>query len=249
MTRPTGSVAVVTGAAGGLGIAITRALVAGGYRVAAVDLDKARLDNLAAEFDADVIVPLVIDVADSSAVAQGVQTLASAVGPPVVLVNNAGITDKAAFLHEMSDELWQQEMSVHATASFYFTRACLPIMTEMKWGRIVNVSSIAASMGDFAHSAYSASKAAVLGLTKSTALEGARFGITANAILPGIIKTPAYDRIRPDIRDRVVARTALKRPGTADEVASLVGYLATDGAAFLTGQELTVDGGQGLFVF
>lgn len=249
MSRSAGSLAVVTGAAGGLGVAITHGLVSLGHRVLAVDRDRDRLEALAADVGVGSVVPLIVDVTDSAAVTAGVQEAGTSMGPPLVLVNNAGITDRAARLMDMTDELWHQEMAVHAAASFYLTRCCLGFMQEARWGRIVNISSIAASMGDYGHAGYAASKAAVIGLTKSTALEAARFGITANAVLPGIIQTPAFDRISPEVRDRVIAKTALRRAGTAEEVASLVSYLVTEAAGFLTGAELAVDGGQGLFVF
>jgi 3-oxoacyl-[acyl-carrier protein] reductase len=249
MSRPDGAAAVVTGAAGGLGTAIVRALVSAGTPVAAVDIDRAGLDRLCAAFKDGQVRGIAADVTDPGAPARVVAETQGSLGKPLILVNNAGVTDKAAYLQDMDDEHWSLEFSVHATAAFRFTRECVPLMREARWGRVANVSSIAASMGDVAHSAYAAAKAALLGLTRATALENARAGITANAVLPGMIRTPAYERIRPDVRERVESRTAMKRAGEAHEVASLVGYLASEDASFLTGQSITVDGGLGLFVF
>jgi NAD(P)-dependent dehydrogenase (short-subunit alcohol dehydrogenase family) len=249
MSRPEGTAAIVTGAAGGLGSAVVATLLDAGVAVAAVDINADGLEALAKAHPARPMECIRADVTDRAALAAAVGQVARHVGQPLILVNNAGLTDLAAFITDVGDELWDLEMAVHATAAFRWTRECLPAMQRARWGRVVNVSSVAASMGDVAHVAYSSAKAALLGLTRSTALENARFGITANAVLPGMIRTPAYTRIRADVRDRVEARTAMKRSGEAPEVASLIGYLASDGASYLTGQSIAVDGGLGLFVF
>jgi 3-oxoacyl-[acyl-carrier protein] reductase len=249
MTRPEGSAAIITGAAGGLGSATVTTLLQAGISVAAVDIDEQGLGRLAKAHPGQPLECITSDVTDAPAMAAAVDRTTRQLGQPLILVNNAGLTDQAAFITNLTDELWQLEMSVHATAAFRWTRQCLPAMQSANWGRIVNMSSIAASLGDLAHSAYSAAKAALLGLTRSTALENARFGITANAVLPGMIRTPAYDRIREDVRTRVESRTAMKRPGEPHEIAGLIGYLISDQASYLTGQAITVDGGLGLFVF
>src|ERR1700727_649338 len=227
MTRPEGSAAIITGAAGGLGSATVTTLLEAGISVAAVDIDEQGLERLAKAHPGQPLECVTSDVTDASAKAAAVDRTARQLGQPLILVNNAGLTDQAAFITNLTDELWQLEMSVHATAAFRWTRQCLPAMQSAHWGRIVNMSSIAASMGDLAHSAYSAAKAALLGMTR----------------------TPAYDRIREDVRIRVESRTAMKRPGEPHEIAGLIGYLISDQASYLTGQAITVDGGLGLFVF
>jgi 3-oxoacyl-[acyl-carrier protein] reductase len=249
MTRPEQAAAVVTGAAGGLGRAVVARLLDAGVGVAALDINLDGLEALAKEHPGARLECVPTDVTDAAALSRAVEHTKGELGSPLVLVNNAGLTDQAAYITDLDDEVWQSEYAVHATASFHLTKLCLPSMQEARWGRIVNVSSVAASMGDVAHAAYSAAKAALLGLTRATALENAKFGVTANAVLPGMIQTPAYGRIRPDVRDRVEAATAMKRSGQPDEVASVIDFFATDAASYVTGQFVSVDGGLGLFVF
>lgn len=247
MTRPDGAVAVVTGAAGGLGRAITAALVADGVHVAALDLAEEPLKDLTESHPGQVS-PFVVDLNDAAAIASMIARVAE-IGPPLVLVHNAGLIFGAARLEQLTPAEWESEFSVHTTAAFLLTQAMLPAMKAAGWGRIVHISSIAASMGDFGHSAYAASKAALSGLAKSTALEGARFGVTANCVLPGLINTPAFQQFPSALRERIEITTAMRRPGEPAEIAAVVGFLASSAASYVTGQDITVDGGLGLYVF
>ncbi|MFT3874138.1 MAG: SDR family NAD(P)-dependent oxidoreductase [Nocardioides sp.] len=249
MSRPDRTSAIVTGAAGGLGRAVVARFLETGLGVAALDIDADGLEELAKEYPTANLECIPTDVTDFVALTAAVEHAQLTLGQPLVLVNNAGLIDQAAYLTDLDDEVWELEHAVHATASFHLTKLCLPDMQAARWGRIVNVSSVAASMGDVAHAAYSAAKAALLGLTRATALENAKYGITANAVLPGMIQTPACGRIRADVRARVEAATAMKRSGQPDEVASAVQYFASEAASYVTGQFITVDGGLGLFVF
>jgi 3-oxoacyl-[acyl-carrier protein] reductase len=166
-----------------------------------------------------------------------------------ILVNNAGTLDHAAQFHNQSPELWQRDLDVNLTGAFNCAQAVWPHMKERGWGRIVNMASVAGTLGGFGQASYSTTKAGLLGLTKTLALEGGRHGITCNAIVPGVIGTEAFNFGNPEMNQRIVDRTVLRRPGEPQDVANAIAFLCSDLAAYVTGIELNVSGGVELFVF
>ena len=180
-----------------------------------------------------------------TAVARAVEEL----GSIDILINNAGTLDHVGQLHDQSPELWERDLRVNLTGAFNCAQAAWPHMRERGWGRIVNMSSVAGTLGGFGQASYSTTKAGLLGLTKTLAMEGARHGITCNAIVPGVIGTEAFHLASEAMNERIVARTALKRPGEPQEIANTVAFLCSDLATYITGAELNVSGGVELFVF
>lgn len=166
-----------------------------------------------------------------------------------ILVNNAGTLDHVAQIESQSDELWERDLKVNLTGAFNCAKAVWPIMKEQGWGRIINMASVAGTIGGFGQASYSTTKAGLLGLTKTLALEGARYGITCNAIVPGIIATEAYNASSPKMRERMEARTAFRRPGKPEDIAHAITFLATEEAGYITGVGLNVSGGIELFTF
>jgi NAD(P)-dependent dehydrogenase (short-subunit alcohol dehydrogenase family) len=186
------------------------------------------------------------DVANPADVEAMVERVWNELGPIDVLVNNAGIVDNVAPLERMSHTAWARELAVNLSGAFNLIQAVVPEMARRQWGRIVNVSSVAALGGLHHQAGYAASKAGLLGLTKTVALEYGRRGITCNVVLPGLIATPLVLAMPEEIRESAVAATPARRLGEPAEVAHLIAFLASERAAFINGAEIPVDGGMRL---
>ncbi len=189
------------------------------------------------------------DVTDTEQVAAAVSRCVEELGSVDILVNNAGTLDHVAQLADQSPDLWERDLRVNLTGAFNCSQAVWPHMRERGWGRVVNMASIAGTLGGFGQASYATTKAGLLGLTRSLALEGARHGITVNAIVPGIIGTEAFSLGNPEMNERMIKRTALRRPGEPQDVANAIAFLCSDLAAYITGVGLNVSGGIELFTF
>ncbi len=190
-----------------------------------------------------------MDVTDRDQVREVFRQVKEEFGGLHILVNNAATLDHVAQLENQSDELWERDLKVNLTGVYNCSKAAWPIMKEQQWGRIINLASVAGTLGGFGQASYSTTKAGVLGLTRTLAMEGARFGITCNAIVGGILATEAYQMSNPKMRERMEARTAFKRPGKPEDVAHAIVFLASEEAGYITGVALNVSGGIELFVF
>lgn len=234
-------IALVTGGSRGIGAAISVALSNSGYQVAAT---YAGNDEAAAAFTEQTgIKTFKWNVADYDECAAGIAKVKAELGPVDILVNNAGITRDAPF-HKMTKEQWSQVIDTNLTGVFNMTHPIWPGMRERKFGRIITISSINGQKGQFAQVNYAASKAGDLGITKSLAQEGARFGITANAVCPGYIATDMVMAVPEKVRDGIVAQIPTGRLGEPEEIARCVVFLASDDAAFINGSTITANGGQ-----
>ena len=234
-------IALVTGGSRGIGAAVSKALKASGYTVAATFSSN---DQKAEEFTEETgIKTYRWDVADYDACASGISKIESDLGFVDILVNNAGITRDAPF-HKMTRDQWTDVMRTNLDGVFNMTHPIWPGMRNRKFGRIINISSINGQKGQFAQTNYSAAKAGDIGFTKALAQEGARAGITVNAICPGYIATEMVMAVPEKIRDSIVAQIPVGRLGQASEIARCVMFLASDEASFITGTTLTANGGQ-----
>jgi 3-oxoacyl-[acyl-carrier protein] reductase len=269
-----GRVALVTGGSRGLGRADALTLAHAGADVVIADIqlesdsgeEAARYGVLAqaarargavyTEATADEIrslgrraLAVRCDVTDPEQVGAAVARTVEELGSVDILVNNAGTLDHVGQLPNQQPELWERDLRVNLTGAFNCAQAVWPHMREEGWGRIVNMASVAGTLGGFGQASYSTTKAGLLGLTRSLALEGARHGITVNAIVPGVIGTEAFNFGNPAMNERMVARTAFRRPGTPQEVANAIAFLCSDLASYITGVDLNVSGGIELFTF
>jgi 3-oxoacyl-[acyl-carrier protein] reductase len=240
------STAVVTGTAGAIGMAISRTLAAAGARVVRVDRDREALARTAAEFTGSPVSQLALDITDEQAVDEAFERLIAEHGQVDTVVNNAGITRDRP-LHKMSLADFRDVLDVNLVGTFLVSRAAFTHMRGRPGGgRIVNIASMAAKVANFGQANYSASKAGVIALTRVTAREGARFGITVNAVAPGFIETPMTAALGDDVLAARMASIPLGRAGQADEVADAVRWLASPGAGYVTGTVIDVAGGRGL---
>jgi len=234
-------VALVTGGTRGIGAAISVALKEAGYTVAA---NYAGNDEAAAKFTEETgIKTYKWSVADYDACKEGAARVEAELGPVDVLVNNAGITRDAPF-HKMTREQWDQVISTNLSGVFNMTHPIWPGMRERKFGRVITISSINGQKGQFGQVNYAASKAGDLGITKSLAQEGARFGITANAICPGYIATEMVMAVPEKVRESIISQIPTGRLGEPEEIARCVVFLAADDAEFINGSTISANGAQ-----
>jgi 3-oxoacyl-[acyl-carrier protein] reductase len=237
-----GQVALVTGGSRGIGLAIARSLAEAGARVAVVARDAARAQSAADSLPGEGHRGFACDVADSESVATLVKGVEEALGTPDVLVNNAGVT-RDNLLMRIKDEDWDQVVDTNLKGAFNTIRALSRGMMKKKGGRVINITSVVGITGNKGQANYAASKAGLIGLTKSVAKELASRGILVNAIAPGYIETDMTAELPEAAREALQQQIAVGRLGQPEDIASVVRFLAGPGAAYITGQVLVVDGG------
>jgi 3-oxoacyl-[acyl-carrier protein] reductase len=245
MTDAASRVALVTGGSRGIGRAVAERLAGDGFRVAVnyVSNQVAAEDVAAGIRDkgGDAIT-VGGDVGDEASVAAIFETVGEALAPPTVLVNNAGIT-RDDLLLRMGPEAWDAVVATNLRSVYLCTRAALRGMLRAKWGRVISISSVSGLAGNAGQANYAAAKAGIIGFTKSVAKEVGSRGITVNAVAPGFIETDMTEALGELVAATAAEQTSVGRLGTAEEVASAVGYLASEDASYITGQTIVVDGG------
>lgn len=238
----TGQTAIVTGAATGIGEAIARRLAAAGATVAVADVDHVAAETTSSTIEGSF--SLALDVASWTSVSTAVGHVIEKTGRVDVLVNNAGIAGKAAPVWEQEEAEWQRVLAVNLTGVFLCTKAVLPHMRLARYGRIVNIASVAGKEGNPRMSAYSATKAAVIGFTKSSAKEVATENICINSVSPAVVATKILDQLTPEQVSYMTEKIPMRRTGKPEEIAAIVHFLASPEASFVTGQCYDASGGR-----
>lgn len=241
---PKDRVAVITGASRGIGRSIALALAAQGATIVAVDMDQAATDAVVAELTAagGKALGVVGNVTVAADVERMIDAAMEAFGRVDILVNNAGIT-RDGLLIRMKDEDWDAVLTVNLKGAFLCTRAASKVMTKQRYGRIINIASVVGQMGNAGQANYCASKAGLIGLTKSNARELAKRSVTVNAVAPGFIATAMTDALSDKVRAELTAQIPLERLGSADDIANAVVFLAGEASGYITGHVLSVNGG------
>jgi len=246
-------VAIVTGLANpqGIGRAIAVALAMEGCDIACLDQDPEGVNSAAAQIR-DLgrrSIAVTVDQSDYEQVKKAVDSVEQQFGRIDILVNNAALLGNVSLIKNMSVANWNKEMSVNLSGPFYFVKEVFPKMMSRGWGRILNISSIAGIGGSFGQVGYSSTKSGLIGLTRTTALEGAKYGVTSNMLMLGLINSAALRaNIREDMIESIVRDNALRRLGTVQEVGDMAAFLLSDRASFVTGAEIIMDGGHTLLV-
>jgi NAD(P)-dependent dehydrogenase (short-subunit alcohol dehydrogenase family) len=241
-----GRTAVITGGAAGIGLAIAQRLIASGGRVSVWDRDAAALEKAKGHLTAGVDTR-VVDVADAASVDAAAQAAASALGRIDALVCSAGITGPNTTTWQYPVDAWRQVMEVNVDGVFLCNRAIVPVMLKQDYGRIVNIASVAGKEGNPNASAYSTSKAAVIGLTKSLGKELAKTGIRVNCITPAAVKTAIFDQMSQQHIDFMLSKIPMGRFGQVEEIAALVAWLCTEDCSFSTGAVFDLSGGRATY--
>lgn len=237
-------ITLVTGASRGIGAAIADSLGAQGYTVIGTATSQAGAEAISQRFVSKGINGrgMVLDVADNQSIDNLLAEISKDYGAPAILINNAGIT-KDNLLLRMKDDEWTDVITTNLTAVFRLAKACLKPMTKARWGRIVNISSVVGSMGNAGQSNYSATKAGVAGFSRSLAKEIGSRGITVNTVAPGFIDTDMTRDLPDAVKQNMLSQIPLSRLGSPDEIASVVSFLVSDAASYITGETIHVNGG------
>ena len=245
MFELTGKNALITGATGPIGTGIARVIHAQGAAVAISGTRREVLDRLAADLGGGRVHVLPCNLADSAETEALVPRVEEAMGQLDVLVTNAGVTKDNLFV-QLRDEDWEQVIAINLSATFRLARAAVRGMMRRRFGRVIAITSVVGSTGNPGQANYVAAKAGITGMIKAIAQEYAKRGVTANCVAPGFIVTPMTDKLNDKQRETIMAKIPASRAGTVEEVAAAVAFLASNEAAYMTGQTLHVNGGMAM---